>query len=119
MTRRVRCSQCGMLYDISTGRCPKCDTPPYQENRRATLTVDIAHHGQRMHDAIEQFEEALQQARDQGYGYLRLIVGSGKINKELALDLETARWRGLIKSYQYDDPNLGAYLVKLAYDRKT
>ena len=113
MTGRVTCAACGMIYNLGSGRCPKCDTQPFSENRRATLTVDIAHQGQRVHEALEEFAEALEMAREQGYGYLRLIVGSGKINQELALDLDTAIWRGLIKDYQYEDPNQGVYLVRL------
>lgn len=116
MSGQVTCSSCGMVFSISAGHCPKCDTRPFSENRKATLTIDIAHQGQRLHEALEEFEEALQLAREQGYGYLRLIVGSGKINQELAKDLDTAVWRGLIKDYQHETPNKGAYLVRMTRD---
>lgn len=114
MSTRVNCANCGMTFNISAGRCPKCDTRPFSENRKATLTLDIAHQGQRLHEALEEFEEALELAREQGYGYLRLIVGSGKINRELAKDLDTAMWRGLIKDYRHEDPNKGAYLIRMS-----
>lgn len=113
MSARITCANCGMIFDIGLGRCPKCDAHPYSENRRCTLTVDIAHQGQRLDEALEEFEEALEMARDQGYGYLRLIVGSGKINRELAKDLDTAMWRGLIRDYQHENSNKGAYLVRM------
>jgi hypothetical protein len=116
MTGRVNCATCGMVYSISAGRCPKCDARPFSENRRATLTIDIAHGGQRVHEALVEFQEALEMAQEQGYGYLRLIVGSGRINQELARDLEAAIWRGQIKNYQYEDPNKGAYLVRMTLD---
>lgn len=116
MSSQISCANCGMVFSITDARCPKCDTRPFQENRKATLTIDIAHQGQRLHEALEEFEEALELAREQGFGFLRLIVGSGKINRELAKDLDTAMWRGLIRDYRHEDPNKGAYLVRMTTD---
>ncbi len=112
----VNCANCGMEYDERTHKCPKCDTPAYSDNRNQTLTVDIAHHGETLDNALQKLSAALTEAQSKRYGRLRLIVGSGKINSELARDLEWSRSQGVIKSFQHESSNQGAYILRMNFD---
>lgn len=102
-----------MGFDPESGRCPKCDFGIYEQNRKLTYTRDIAHSRQTVEQATHQFYVAMEIARQQEYGNLRLIVGGGLIKAEVGQLLETEKWRGNIQRFELERPNTGAYLIKL------
>ena len=101
------------VFSDQDSQCPKCDYGAFDQNRAAILTEDIAHSRQTVAQASTQFYQLLDKAKRENYGKLRLIVGGGKIKQEIGDLLDSEIWRGNIKRYQLDNPNTGAYLVKL------
>lgn len=107
------CARCGMSYETNLRDCPKCDFGRHEQNQRATFTQDIAHNRQTLQVAENEFYDALESAKRQGYGHLRLIVGGGKIKVETQKLLDAAIWQGRILGYETEHKNNGAFLVKL------
>jgi hypothetical protein len=93
--------------------CPKCDEHRYAQNRKKTLSIDIAHDMQTLIQAEQQFDAAIRQAREEQYGKLKLIVGRGRIRQEIRRSLDTAQWQNRIRSYKPEDNNDGAYILLL------
>ena len=102
-----------MLFDLTLARCPKCDFGVTEQNRKQIFTQDIAHQRQTLAQASAEFYSVLETARNNNFGYVRLIVGGGRIKQEIGALLETEKWRGNIQSFELERPNTGAYLVKL------
>jgi len=107
------CHQCGMDFEPECGTCPKCDFGVYDQNKALTYTRDIAHDRQTVDQAITQFYATLNAARKENYGSVRLIVGGGKIKEEIGALLETEKWSGGIQRFELEQPNTGAYFIKL------
>ena len=107
------CQQCGMDFEPECEACPKCDFGVYDQNKTLTYTRDIAHDHQTVDRAITEFYAVLNSARKEQYGYVRLIVGGGKIKEEIGALLETEKWRESIQRFELEQPNSGAYRIKL------
>lgn len=102
-----------MGFPIDLASCPKCDYGIFEQNRGKTFSRDIAHNHQTIEQATREFYSALDRARSESYGQLRLIVGGGLIKEEVGQLLETEKWRGNIQRYELEHPNTGAYLIRL------
>ena len=102
-----------MRFDSALSHCPKCDYGITEQNRRDTYTRDVAHNRQTVAEASAELYSVLDTAKREQFGYVRLVVGGGRIKEEIGHLLETEQWRGTIRSFELDHPNTGAYLVKL------
>ena len=112
MYERV-CLQCGMSLKAATGYCPKCDNDLEQQTDGSTVTVDIAHHGERVHEAIQKMDRTIETSRSSSAQFLRLVVGGGAIRDEVSMALIATERRGDIKSFQQDDRNPGVIMIRL------
>ena len=107
------CLQCGMGFSGHTRHCPKCDNALDQQHDGSTITVDIAHGGERVRDALRKMQSEIDLARKGVTMNIRLVVGSGLIRDEVQLALLDLQFRGDIKDFDLDPANAGAVLVKL------
>lgn len=105
------CLDCGMQLHSSITTCLKCDAVLNDQTDGSMITVDIAHHGERVHDAIRKLDQVLQSA-EQGYTLaIRLIVGHGVIKEEVIGRLQSRRRSGKIRNFDFDGNNQGVLLI--------
>jgi len=107
------CLHCGMRIDSGVRRCPKCDNQLDEQTDGSTITVDIAHNGERVHEALRRMHDQVE-AENRGVAqYIRFIVGSGIIREEAMMSLGNLERRGVIVHQEIERGNSGAILVKL------
>ena len=102
-----------MDYGENTRYCPKCDNALDRQHDGSTITVDIAHDGERVRDALRKMQNEIDLARQDVAQYLRLVVGSGLIRDEVLLALRDLEFGEEIKEFDLDPGNSGAVLVRL------
>lgn len=102
-----------MLVDKIATTCPKCDNSLDLQHDGSTVTVDIAHQGERVSEALQKMQNEIDLARKGVAMNIRLIVGSGLIRDEVMLSLRDLEFRGDIKSFEAEPFNAGAVVVKL------
>lgn len=107
------CLQCGMRVSAHMRHCPKCDNALDTQHDGSTITVDIAHDGERVKDALRKMQCEIDLARKGVAKNLRLIVGTGLIRDEVVLALRDLEFRGDIRDFDLDPANAGAVLVQL------
>lgn len=107
------CLECGMSFSENTQYCPKCDNALDLQHDGSTITVDIAHDGERVREALRKMQSEIDLARKTTAMGIRLIVGSGLIRDEVLLALRDLKFRGDIKDFDLESPNGGAVLVRL------
>ena len=100
-----------MSVSLREQRCPKCDSELRQQSDGSTVSVDIAHHGETVLQAISKLDEILLDLENESRSYLRLIVGSGLIRDEVNYHL-SGRRRDFL-SFGQDGRNTGAILIHL------
>jgi len=93
--------------------CPKCDNPLDLQHDGSTITVDIAHNGERVSEALSKMQSEIDRARKDVAMRLRLVVGSGLIRDEVLLKLRDLKFRRDIKDFEPELFNAGAVLVQL------
>ena len=71
------CLDCGMSFGEDTRYCPKCDNALDLQHDGSTITVDIAHDGERVGEALRKMQSEIDLARKGIAMCLRLVVGSG------------------------------------------
>jgi|TARA_B110000977_G_scaffold30657_2_gene40345 hypothetical protein len=109
------CLNCGMRINSGARRCPKCDNHLDEQTDGSTVTVDIAHNGERVHEALRRLHDQVE-AENRGVAqYIRFIVGSGVIREEAMMSLEDLERRGVIVHQEMERGNGGAILVKLKH----
>lgn len=111
------CLECGMSVDETMSHCPKCDNALDLQHDGSTITVDIAHHGERVSEALSKMQVEIDLAKQGVAMNLRLIVGSGLIREEVLLALRDSEFRGDIISFKAEPHNTGAVLVRLKHCR--
>lgn len=104
-----------MRIDRGERRCPKCDNQLDEQTDGSTITVDIAHNGERVHEALRKMHDLVEAANRGVAQYLRFIVGSGIIREEVMMSLENLERRGVIVHQEIERGNSGAILVKLKH----
>lgn len=109
----VICLECGMSVDDEMDYCPKCDNALNLQHDGSTITVDIAHQGERVSEALDKMQREIDSARKGIARSIRLIVGSGLIRDEVLLMLRDLKFRGDVKSFESESYNAGAVLVRL------
>ena len=107
------CLDCGMSFSEDTRYCPKCDNALDLQHDGSTITVDIAHHGERVREAMLKMQSEIDSARKGVAMCIRLVVGSGLIRDEALLTLRDLKFRGDVKDFDLESTNAGAVLVRL------
>ena len=107
------CLDCGMRVTATMQYCPKCDNDLSTQHDGSTITVDIAHRGERVSEALRKMEHEDDQARKGVAMRIRLVVGSGLIREEVLFVLRDLEYRGEIKSFELEQKNPGAVLINL------
>ena len=107
------CLNCGMSVNETMRYCPKCDNALDLQHDGSTITVDIAHQGERVGEALQKMQSEIDLARKGVAMRIRLIVGSGLIRDEVLLALRDLVFRGDVKDFDLDPTNAGAVLIRL------
>lgn len=105
-----------MLVDTETRHCPKCDNRLDQQTDGSTTTIDIAHHGERVRDALRKLDAEIKLTKRGVAAHLRIVVGSGAIREAVLARLMDLEYRKVIISHGLEEGNAGAILVKLKSD---
>ena len=79
----------------------------------STITIDIAHQGERVSEALRKMQSEIDLARKDVIMSIRFIVGSGLIRDEVLLALRDSKFRGDVIDFESEPSNAGAVLVKL------
>ena len=93
--------------------CPKCDSVLSEQTDGSVVTCDIAHQGERVHEAMIKLEKLIDREKSNVTGSLRIIVGSGVIREEACARLENYVRGNRIKSFDQHGKNRGVLLVRL------
>ena len=112
MATRV-CLSCGMTLSETVRVCPKCDNELDNQTDGSIITVDIAHNGEKPHQALRKLSDLITDALKGNAQYLRFIVGNGVIREEALVSLSAMERRQTIRSFSEDGANRGALLVRL------
>jgi len=107
------CLNCGMHVTGESRTCPKCDNALDLQHDGSTLTVDIAHSGERVSEALQKMQSEIDLARRGVALRIRLVVGSGLIRDEVLLRLRDLEFRGDIVDFESEPHNAGSVLVRL------
>ena len=107
------CLVCGMDVVATANRCPKCDNDLRSQHDGSTFTIDIAHQGENVSEALKKMQGEIDLARQDVVMRIRLVVGSGMIRDEAMLYLRDLEHRGEIKDFDLELNNAGAILVRL------
>jgi predicted oxidoreductase len=107
------CLDCGMSIDEDIRRCPKCDNFLDYQHDGSITTVDIAHQGEKVDEALCKMRAAVDAARNGIELYLRLIVGSGVIRDEVLVALRDLKASGDVKSFGVESSNSGSIKLRL------
>lgn len=107
------CLECGMSVSETMPNCPKCDNALNLQHDGSTITIDIAHQGERVSEALQKMQSEIDLARKGVAMCIRLVVGSGLIRDEVLLVLRDLKFRGDIKDFEPESFNAGAVLVRL------
>ena len=107
------CLNCGMSVSEAMPYCPKCDNALNLQHDGSTITVDIAHQGERVSEALQKMQSEIYLARKGVSMSIRLVVGSGLIRDEVLLALRDLKFRGDIVEFESESFNSGAVLVRL------
>ncbi len=102
-----------MAVDDFMSHCPKCDNSLELQHDGSTLTIDIAHNGERVTEALQKMHREIDTALKGIAKNIRLVVGSGLIREEVLLVLRDLEFRGTIKEFDQEPNNPGAVLVRL------
>ena len=111
--KQQTCLVCGMNVSVFMHHCPKCDNDLKSQHDGSTFTIDIAHQGESVSEALEKMQSEIDLARQDVVMRIRLVVGSGMIRDEAMLSLRDLKHRGEIKDFDLEFNNAGAILVRL------
>jgi hypothetical protein len=111
--RTTTCLDCGMLTGSDIRFCPKCDNPLDQQTDGSTETIDIAHHGETVRDALQKLEAEIKLVKHGVTAYLRVVVGSGAIREAVLARLMDLEYRKVVIKHELEGGNAGAILVQL------
>ena len=115
--KRQECLQCGMELPSGTVFCPKCDNVIGEQTDGSTVTVDIGHQGHSSEEAMQEMREVIDRHKAEVTQYLRLVVGKGKgkgqIRDKAESELRFLQHRKVIKDFDFDGGNTGAFMIRL------
>lgn len=107
------CLECGMSVNEAMHNCPKCDNALSLQHDGSTITIDIAHQGEHVSEALRKMQNEIDLARTGVAMRVRLVVGSGLIRDEVLLALRDLQFRGDVIDFELEPYNAGAVLVRL------
>ena len=107
------CLDCGMSVSETMRYCPKCDNALNLQHDGSTVTVDIAHQGEGVSEALRKMQSEIDLARKSVAKCIRFVVGSGLIRDEVLLVLRDLSFRGDILGFEPESFNAGAVMVRL------
>jgi hypothetical protein len=107
------CLDCGMSVSETMRNCPKCDNALNLQHDGSIITVDIAHQGERVSEALRKMQSEIDSARKGVAMCIRLVVGSGLIRDEVLLALRDLKFRGDVRDFEAEPSNAGVVLVRL------
>ncbi len=107
------CLDCGMLLQKGTLYCLKCDALLASQSDGSIITTDIAHHGERVSDAVLKLNRVLAAAMEGYTRAIRLIVGHGLIRDEVLHRLRAWQRSGKIKGFEFESDNHGVLLISV------
>ena len=110
---RPECLECGFLPDCQMQYCPKCDADLETQTDGSTHTIDIAHHGETVDQALAKLKNSLSILQMEYPQYLRVIVGRGKIAEEVLGYVEYLKRIGQIIRYEAGGENRGVVILQL------
>ena len=102
-----------MRVASGTASCPKCDNDLTQQTDGSTVTVDIAHQGERLHEALAKLDQLVAREGAGVTEQLRLVVGGGLIRQAVMARLAYFERQSSIVSYEPERSNPGAVIVRL------
>lgn len=101
------------LHERTAVPCPKCDSDLWAQSDGSIYTVDIAHSGETVAQAMVKLERALNAALASYSRELRLITGGGLIREEVLGHLSFLERTGCILACREEGRNRGAVRVQL------
>ncbi len=102
-----------MQVSRGTVQCPKCDNRLDRQTDGSTVTVDIAHHGERVHEALVKLDTVLDEVQAGVSARIRLIVGGGLIRDAVLARLADEQRRGVIRGFSSQSDNAGVVIVQV------
>jgi hypothetical protein len=102
-----------MRLDAQMLQCPKCDNRLDEQHDGSIITVDIAHHGETVRQALAKLDEEIAELSQGTAQSLRAIVGSGLIREEVLLTLSSMQRHREIKKFGIESHNPGAILIQI------
>lgn len=102
-----------MTVDATVLNCPKCDNSLSLQHDGSTVTVDIAHQGETVSEALQKMQTEVSLARQGVAMQIRLVVGTGKIREEVLLALRDLIFRGDVLDFKQEPNNTGSILVRI------
>ncbi len=109
----IICLNCGMQVPVDIRRCPKCDNQLDRQTDGSTITIDIAHHGEKVRDALRKLEAHIKETKRGVAQNLKIIVGTGTIRDAALARIMDYERRRVIITHSLEGENAGAILVKL------
>ncbi len=116
MTNPV-CLECGMEVGRDVRRCPKCDNRLDLQTDGSTVTMDIAHHGERVRESLIKLDAGIRETKLGFAANLRIIVGSGAIRDAVLARLMEYERRKVILFHYLESDNAGVVMVRLKNPR--
>jgi len=116
-SERVECDRCGFPVELDSGSvCPKCGRKVEARYAGKIVEVDVAHEGERVGEALDKLERALDRALMGDARGLRVIHGYGASGTPGVIGPRVRGWlRGEAARYGWkvvgDKYNAGATLV--------
>ena len=102
------------MYVSSHDRtCPKCDAVLSEQTDGSVLSRDIAHHGERIHEAMSKLDDLIELAKSDVTARLRIIVGTGLIREAACGRLSDYVFRQDIIKFEQDGKNRGVIIVHI------
>ena len=101
------------LYERTAAPCLKCDSDLWTQSDGSVLTVDIAHGGETVTQALAKLERALREALAGYCCEVRLITGGGAIREEALGHLAFLQRSGGILACREEGRNRGAVRVQV------
>ena len=86
------CLDCGMSVSETMRNCPKCDNPLNLQHDGSTITVDIAHQGERVSEALQKMQTEIDLA-NKGVAKEKARLGCGRFSNRITRKPPLSFWR--------------------------
>jgi uncharacterized protein YuzB (UPF0349 family) len=116
-----QCLNCGMQHPVQPGSiidrdrkqlCEKCDASLWDLSDGSIRTVDIAHHGETVSQALDKLYVALENTWKMSYAAeMRVIVGGGLIRDAVLAELHYRLQSGVILGLESE--SRGAVIIRI------